>query len=62
MNLITVGDIAKKLDIDRDAVAYAIRKENIEPVGRAGLVRLFPDTALDTVRYFIKRKKSNVNK
>jgi len=57
MDFLTIGDIAKKLDIDRDAVAYAVRKTNIEPVGRAGIVRLFSGTAVVTVRTFIATKR-----
>ena len=34
MNLVTVGDIARSLEVDRDAVAYAIRKARIEPAVR----------------------------
>jgi len=59
MNFVTVGDIAKKLDVDRDAVSYAIRKTKIQPVGRAGIVRLFPGTALTTVKKFINFKGRN---
>jgi len=57
MDLMTVGDIAKKLDIDRDAVSYAIRKTNTQPVGRAGIVRLFSGSTLATVRDFISSKR-----
>lgn len=54
MNFLTTGDIAEKLNIDRDTVSYAIRKTNTKPVGRAGLVRLFPETALVVVKRFLK--------
>jgi len=57
MNFLTVSDISRILEVDRDAVAYAIRKAQIEPMGRAGLVKLFPTTTLDTVRAFIKKKE-----
>lgn len=53
MDFVTVGDISKRLDADRDAVSYAIRKMKIEPVGRAGIVRLFPGTTLANVKKFI---------
>ncbi len=53
MDFVTVGDIARKLDVDRDAVSYAIRKMKIKPVGCAGIVRLFSGTALATVRKYI---------
>jgi hypothetical protein len=57
MNFLTVGDIAKELDIDRDAASYAIRKANIQPVGRAGIVRLFSDSTVEIVKNFINSKK-----
>jgi len=59
MNFLTVSDIAEALGADRDAVAYAIRKTRSEPVGRAGLVRLFPITTLATVKNFIAAKRLN---
>ena len=59
MDILTVGDIAKELGVDRDAVGYAIRKAKVEPLGRAGIVRLFPGSAVETVKVFLnsKRKK-----
>ena len=57
MDILTVGDIASKLNVDRDAVSYAIRKTNTQPVGRAGIVRLFSATAVATVRDFISSKR-----
>ncbi|MBN2315939.1 MAG: hypothetical protein JXM79_18580 [Sedimentisphaerales bacterium] len=57
MDIVTVSDIANKLDIDRDAVAYAIRKAGVEPLGRAGIVRLFPGSAVGTVKRFIRSKR-----
>jgi len=44
--------------VDRDAVSYALRKLQIQPVGRAGLIRIYPDNALDEVDEFINAKKS----
>jgi hypothetical protein len=57
MNFLTVGDIAKELKVDRDAVTYAIRKANIEPVGHAGIVRLFSANAVEAVRQFLQTKQ-----
>jgi len=57
MNFVTTGDIAQKLKIDRDAVSYALRKGSIQPVGRAGLVRLFPGTAVSAVKDFLDSKR-----
>lgn len=62
MDIYTTGDIAHKLEADRDAVAYALRKSHVEPIGRAGLVRLFPDSALDTVRDFLQSKRRPANR
>lgn len=59
MNFLTVGDIAKRVDADRDAVSYALRKSRVEPVGRAGIVRLFPETAVRTVKEFLQRKRQS---
>lgn len=30
MNVLTVGDIAKELNVGRDVVTYAVRKANIQ--------------------------------
>jgi len=57
MNLLTTGDIAQKLNVDRDAVSYALRKGKILPIGRAGIVRLFPGTAVVAVKGFLDSKK-----
>ena len=62
MNLLTSGDITKSLNIgglkvDRDAVSYALRKGKIQPVGRAGIVRLFPGTAVSAVKDFLDSKR-----
>ena len=62
MDFLTTGDIAKKLGTDRDAVAYALRKTNVEPAGRAGLVRLFPGDALATVQIFLNSKATRKEK
>ena len=39
MDFLTTGDIAEKLNVDRDVVCYALRKARVQPVGRAGQVR-----------------------
>lgn len=61
MNFLTTGEIAKRLNVDRDAVSYALRKTKVKPVGWAGQVRVFPATALATVENFLK-SKTKVNK
>jgi hypothetical protein len=45
----TTGTIAKQLGLDRDLVTYLIRKGGIEPVGRAGVIRVFPPDAVKRV-------------
>ena len=59
MNFLTVGDIAQRLKVDRDKVSYAVRKANIEPVGRAGIVRLFSGNAVEMVKKFIDSKRQS---
>ena len=55
MDFWTTGDIAKELNIDRDVVAYALRKASIQPVGRAGQVRLFSAAALEIVEHHLEK-------
>jgi len=57
MNLLTTGNIANKLGVDRDAVNYALRRANVAPVGRAGIVRLFSEDSVEAVRKFLKQKR-----
>lgn len=45
----TSGTIARQLGLDRDLVAYLIRKGHIKPIGRAGMVRVFPPEAVKQV-------------
>lgn len=56
MKFLTTGEIAKRLNADRDAVAYALRKTKVEPVGRAGQVRVFSEGVLAAVREFLMAK------
>jgi hypothetical protein len=56
MMLLTSGQIARQIHEDRDRVAYALRKTGVEPIGRAGLVRLFGPDALEKVRQFLDTK------
>lgn len=57
MEFLTTGTIAKRLDVDRDAVSYALRKMKIKPEGQAGNVRVFPEGALIIVKEFLRSKK-----
>ena len=57
MLFLSTGQIAEEIGEDRDRVSYAIRKAHIQPVGRAGLVRLFPQSAVATVKNFLDAKR-----
>lgn len=48
-NFLTSGDIAKRLDEDAMMVRHIIATRGIAHVGRAGLVRLFPESAVAEV-------------
>ena len=56
MTFITTGEIARQLNVDRDAVSYAIRKLQIKPAGLAGNVRVFSNEALVAVQRFLESK------
>ncbi len=61
MKFLTTGEIAKRLNVDRDAVSYALRKTKVKPVGWAGQVRVFPEIALAAVEKFLN-SKTQVNR
>lgn len=61
MLVLTTGQIAQQINEDRDRVSYAIRKAGIKPVGRAGLVRLFPESVVNTVREFLQDRPGKEN-
>jgi hypothetical protein len=54
MDLMTTGEMARRSGQDRDRVSYALRKMGIAPVGRAGLVRLYSEIAMEEVRTFLE--------
>jgi hypothetical protein len=56
LKLLTTGEIAKQLHIDRDKVSYAIRKLAIVPVGTAGQARVFPESTVRDVKVFLNSK------
>jgi len=56
MIVLTTGQIAEQLGEDRDRVSYAIRKAGVQPIGRAGPVRLFPQGAVATIKNFLSAK------
>lgn len=59
MEFLTTGEIARRLNLDRDTVSYALRKMKIKPKGRAGQVRVFPESALRIVKEFIKKSRKD---
>jgi hypothetical protein len=56
MRYVTTGDIARLTGRDRDQISYALRKGGVEPIGRAGIVRLFPASAIDIVQEFFETR------
>ena len=62
MKLLTTGEIAKQLNVDRDTVSYALRKLKIKPNNRAGQVRIFPKSALVAVKEFLRRNRKEAKK
>ena len=56
-NLVTLGEIARRMGVRRSRVDYAVEKAGIQERGRAGILRLFStnqipviEAALSTVR------------
>lgn len=60
MLLQSTGQIAEVIGQDRDRVSYAIRKTGVRTVGRAGLLRLFPQSAVGTVQEFLKSRQGDI--
>ena len=49
--LITSGDIARALDCDADRVRHILKsRRSIQPVGRAGIVNLYPEDVIGRVQ------------
>lgn len=53
----TAGVIAQELGVPLDQVLYLIRKLNIQPIGRAGILRLFGVPAVDAIRSSLENRK-----
>jgi hypothetical protein len=49
MVVLSTGRSGAELREDRDRVSYNIRKAGVEPVGRAGMVRLFPESSVTAI-------------
>ena len=48
--LATVGDIAESLDVKEHRVRYAVATRHIQPVQRAGGIRLFGPGGVEQIR------------
>lgn len=54
---LTVRDVARALREPTHRVVYAIREYRIDPVQRAGIIRLFSSDQLPTIASAVKRVK-----
>ena len=50
MHFTTAAQIAKHFNVSRDRVSYVLASQRIEPVARAGLVRLYRPDTIERVR------------
>ena len=57
MRLLTTGMIAEHLHADRDRVSYLLRKARIQPVCRAGMVRLYGPEIVPVIRELLGSKR-----
>ena len=53
----TPGVIAAELDAPISRVLYLLRKLNIRPIGRAGVLRLYDRTAVEIIRAELQSAK-----
>ena len=61
-NLITSGDIADRLGERFDRVQYILKtRRHIEPIGRAGIYKLYPESAVEAVRSEIELIDAKAN-
>jgi hypothetical protein len=51
----TVGVIATELDKPLHRVQYVLRKLNIKPIGRAGVLRLYDRATVEAVREALRK-------
>ena len=56
MTFLTSGEIARRLNVGRDRVVYAIRRWRIEPQGTAGNVGIYTVSDVNIIRNFLNRK------
>ena len=57
MRLLTSGEIARMLAVDRDRVIYALRKLAVQPTGTAGQIKVYPETSLKVVKDFLNDRE-----
>ena len=60
MAINTTGTILQQLRtegfrVDRNRIAYLLRKGEIQPLGRAGIVNVYPDKAVEVVRTLLQQ-------
>jgi len=55
--VVTSGQIAEQIPCHRDEVSNALRSMDVQPLGRAGIVRLFAPEVVDEVRSYLEHKR-----
>ena len=53
--LLTVGEIARRLDTKVHRIEYIIRSRNVEPIGWAGHARVFAEASFDYIASELRR-------
>lgn len=53
--MLTIGEIARRLDCPVHRIEYVIRARRIRPCGRAGNARVFPDDAVEAIAMELQR-------
>lgn len=59
MGFVTSGSIAEQLGVDRDRVAYLLRKARVKPLGRAGIVKVYPEKTVEIVADLLQQSQAN---
>jgi hypothetical protein len=54
---VTSGQIAEQVGCHRDEISNALRSLDIQPLGRAGIVRLFAPGVAEEIRAYLERKR-----
>jgi hypothetical protein len=54
-NLLTVGEIARRLGQPQWRIEYAIRSRSIEPTARAGNARVFAESDVVLIEILLRR-------